>query len=95
MTPDDASLPYSVAAAAPFRISTRSTASQLMSSRREPSSPARPLRAWSPELSTRIPSTYTTGSFDIAMLLLPRIRIRAPDPVAPSDVRAMTDGSLA
>ncbi len=56
ITPLDASVPYSVAAAAPFRISTRSMDSGLMSSSFE-GSPCPPPNMLTAALSTRTPST--------------------------------------
>ena len=93
ITPFDASLPYSVAAAAPFRISTRSIDSGLMSSRRDIDAAAEPTFSMPPPLSTRTPSTYTTGSLDIERLLEPRMRIRAPAPAIPPEAATFTEGS--
>ena len=93
ITPLDASLPYSVAAAAPFRTSMRSIDSGLMSSKRDGAAAAVPMLVPPPPLSTRTPSTYTTGSFDIERLLDPRMRIRAPAPAIPPDAATVTDGS--
>ena len=48
-----------------------------------------------PALSMRMPSRYTIGSFDMERLLVPRMRIRAPEPVSPLEGCTTTEGSRA
>jgi hypothetical protein len=95
ITPFDASVPYSVAAAAPFSTSTRSIVLGSMSSIRdgEPPPPV-PTPKPPPEL-IRTPSTKMIGSFDCESDALPRMRILAPSPDRPPDTRPDTPGSRA
>ena len=96
ITPLLASVPNKVAADAPFRISTLSIDSGLISSKREvdppPPDPTNPPPN-PPPLSTRIPSTITIGSFNWDKDALPRIRIWAPSPVKPPEGNATIPGS--
>src|ERR1041385_9451034 len=85
MTPFDASVPYNVAAAGPFAISTLPMSSGLKSLNREIELEP---KSWlvGPEAkfaSTRIPSTYTSGWLESEKLDAPRMRMRDPDPTAP------------
>ncbi len=89
ITPFAASVPYSVAAAGPFTISMDSMSSGLMSSSRDGSCPPEK-REKSSEVFTRMPSTYTSGSFDSDMLLAPRMRIRLPMPGVPLELKTWT-----
>src|SRR5437899_6683243 len=83
MTPFAASVPYSTLDAGPLAIWTVSRSIGSMSLSREGTCPPTPTEDDDGPLSTRIPSTTSTGSFDSDTLFEPRIRIREPLPVVP------------
>src|SRR5206468_1152484 len=95
ITPFAASVPYSVEADGPFSTSMDSISSGLMSLKRDGTCwfPAK-ASDWASVL-TRIPSTYTRGSFDNEGLEEPRIRIRLPPTLLPLPTFTNTPGARA
>jgi hypothetical protein len=74
-------------------ISMSSISSGLMSLNRDGSCPPVPCAVDSDELSTRMPSMISSGSFESEIELEPRMRMREPAPVSPADVWTTTPGT--
>src|SRR5829696_3758177 len=93
MTPFDAAVPYSAAAAGPFTTSMLSISSGLMSLIRDGNWPPTSIGEDSGVLSSRTPSTMISGSLEREMELEPRMRTRVPAPLSPADVCTTTPGA--
>jgi len=97
ITPFDASVPYSVAAAGPLMTSMLSMSSGLKSLSREMTLEPKACTSGpvACALSTRTPSTYSSGWFDSEKLLEPRIRTCEPEPTMPVPGVTTRPGALA
>ena len=92
-TPFDAAVPYSAAAAGPLMISMLSMSSGLMSLMRDGNWPPTSIGDDSGVLSSRTPSTMSSGSLESEMEFEPRMRTRVPAPLSPADVCTTTPGA--
>src|SRR5258708_22079236 len=95
MTPFDAAVLYSAAAAGPLMISMFSISSGLMSLKRDGRWPPTPIVFDEELLSTRMPSMIRRGSFDNEIEVEPRMRIREPPPAVAPEGSTETPGALA
>ena len=92
-TPFAAAVPYSAAAAGPLMTSMLSMSSGLRSLMRDGNCPPTSIGEDSGVLSSRTPSTMSSGSLESEIEFEPRMRTRVPAPLSPAEDSTTTPGA--